>query len=140
MVFPRTALFLNLKKSLSKSFYVFFLKFVIISIYVFNQAFGLNLIILCIFLNTNPWFNACFKFLLFKTYSSYHPSLLQVFQFSFFQVKRLNYCEGFIIFRILNTNFKKISLITFIIVAFYEIFHTSRNIFNLFKAIYRQLL
>ena len=70
----------------------------------------------------------------------YHPSLLQVFQFSLFQVKRLNYCEGFIIFSILNTNFKKISLITFSIIAFYEIFHKSRSIFNLFKAIYRQIL
>ena len=56
-------------KSLSKSFCAFFLRFVFISIYYFNQAFYLNIITLCSLFKTNPWFNACFKFLMCTTYS-----------------------------------------------------------------------
>ena len=54
IVFPKTALHINLKKSLPKSFFAFLLRFVFILIYDFNQAFGLNLIILCKFFKNNP--------------------------------------------------------------------------------------
>ena len=58
IVFPKTALFINLKMSFSIFF--FFQKFVFlsISIYGFNQAFWLNLMILRTFFDTQPWFNA----------------------------------------------------------------------------------
>ena len=62
IVFPKTALFITLKKYLSKSFFAFFLHVVLISMHGFSQDFWLNLMILCTFFKTNSWFNACFKF------------------------------------------------------------------------------
>ena len=62
LVSPKTALFINLK-NLAQNHVLFFYS-IFISMYGFNQAFWLNLMILCSFLNTNPWFNACFKFLM----------------------------------------------------------------------------
>ena len=69
IIIPKTVLFMNLKKSISKSLFAFFLRSVFITIYGFNQAFKLNLMILCTFFNTYPWFNACFRFLICITYS-----------------------------------------------------------------------
>ena len=66
---PKTELFISLKSSFSKWFFAAFLKSVLILIYSFNQVFWLNLITLCTFLNTNPWFKACFKFLILIKYS-----------------------------------------------------------------------
>ena len=40
-----------------------------ISIYGFSQTFWLNLITRCTFFKTNLWFNACFQFLMYITYS-----------------------------------------------------------------------
>ena len=45
--------------------------------------------ILCTFFNTKPWFDACLKFL----------EVLQLFQFSFFQRKRVNHCESYVKFQ-----------------------------------------
>ena len=50
--------------------------------------------ILCSFHNTDPWFNACFKFITCMTYSAFC-----FFQFSFFQVKRVNHCTGYVNFQ-----------------------------------------
>ena len=55
-------------------------------------------------------------------YHSGWMKFFELFQFSFIQAKRVNYCEGWcIFFRILNINFKKISFITILIVVFYKI-------------------
>ena len=52
--FLKTALLVNIKKSYSKSIFAFYLRSMFISIYSFNQAFCLDLIILSTFLKTNP--------------------------------------------------------------------------------------
>ena len=72
---PMYALYINSKKYFSKSFFAFFLRFVFISIYYFNLAFCLNLIILCSFFKINPWFNACFKYLICIKYSLFSCKL-----------------------------------------------------------------
>ena len=64
-----TTLFINLKDFSSKLFFAFCFSLVFISMYGFSQAFWLNLIILWNFFKINPWFNACFKFLMWMTYS-----------------------------------------------------------------------
>ena len=64
IVFPKNALFISLKKSFSKSFFAFFHSFVFISMYDFSKATLINLITLCSFFKTNPWYNACFKLIL----------------------------------------------------------------------------
>ena len=69
IVFPKTALFISLKKSLSKLFFAFCLCLVFISIYGFSQAFWLDSIALWTFFKINLWFNACFKFLMWITNS-----------------------------------------------------------------------
>ena len=48
-------------------FFAFFLSFVFISMYDFSQAFLLNLVTLCTFLNSVC--TVCFKFLIYITYS-----------------------------------------------------------------------
>ena len=68
----------QLKKSFSKSFSHFFCNSVLILTYHFSQAL-LNLMTLCTVLKSNPWFNACFKFLMCIKYSFYHENWLQVF-------------------------------------------------------------
>ena len=55
--FPKSALFINLKKKISVSLFVFFLRSVFISIYGFSQAFWLNLITLWICFETYQRFN-----------------------------------------------------------------------------------
>ena len=90
IVFPKPALFINLKKAFSKSFFVFFFSSVFISMYGFNQDFWLNLMTLCIFFKTDSWFSVCCKVLMRTAYSFFHTSWLQVFkpfQFSFFLFK-----------------------------------------------------
>ena len=59
MIFPKTALFMNLQESFSRLVCVFLS-------YGFNQAFRLNSMT---FLNTNPSLNACLKFDMCITYS-----------------------------------------------------------------------
>ena len=93
------------------------------------------------FFNTSPWFETLLNFF-FKDILLYHACLLhafQLFQFSFIQAKRLNHFEGCINFQHIQHQLKKISFITFMIIAFHEIFIKLRDIFNRFKVIYRQL-
>ena len=98
---------------------------------------------LCAFLKTNPWFNACFKFLIYTTYSVLSCKLAASFStFSIFillRKKDKNHCEGYLNVLIIEHQLKKISFITFITIAFYEILIKVRNIFNPFKVIYIQL-
>ena len=58
--FPKNSIMYQLKKIFLEWFLCIFLTFVFISMYGSNQAFCLNLVSLCTFFNTNPWFNACF--------------------------------------------------------------------------------
>ena len=50
-------------------FKIIFLSSVFISMYACSQAFWLNLINLWTFVKSNPWSNACFKFLICMTNS-----------------------------------------------------------------------
>ena len=68
IVFPKTALFINLKKSFSKPLFAFYLSLVLISINSFSQPFWLNLINLWTFFKNNPWFNGYCKFLRWIAY------------------------------------------------------------------------
>ena len=65
--------------------------------YVFSGAFWFNIMTLCTFFNASIWFNACFKFLMFKTHSFVSFKLATSFSFfaslSFLQTKRVNYFE-----------------------------------------------
>ena len=95
IVFPKTALFTCLEKSFSKSFFAFFLSSVFISMYVFNKASWLNLISLL-------WILIYLWILICMTYFFYHASWLQVFQlfqFSLFQIKRVNQYGVHVIFQ-----------------------------------------
>ena len=58
------------KNLFQNHFFAFFLSSASISINGFKQAFWLNLMALCTFLNNNTWFNAGFEFLTCITYSS----------------------------------------------------------------------
>ena len=59
IVFPNAAWLISLKNLFQNHFlYFFFLSFVFISMYGFNQASWLNLMTLCTFFNTNPWFSS----------------------------------------------------------------------------------
>ena len=91
IVFLKTALLINLNKYISKPFFAFFLNSIFISMYDVCQAFWLNLI----FLNNHWWFNASFKFIcdIFFFYASW-LQVIQLFEFSFFQVKMVNHCEN----------------------------------------------
>ena len=58
----KNAFSINLKKIFFEIIFCifkFFFKSVFISIYGFNKPFWLNLITLCTFFKTSPWFNAC---------------------------------------------------------------------------------
>ena len=70
------SVFSNIFRSFSKNSIIpqlkkifFKISLVFIPIYGFSQAFWLNLITLWTFFKTNLFFNACFKFLMCKTYS-----------------------------------------------------------------------
>ena len=79
IVLPKTELSINLKKSFSKLFPACMV------LYGFNHASWFNWITLCTFLNISLWFNACFRALIWITYSflSYrlHASLLHLLVF-----------------------------------------------------------
>src|SRR6266536_2059956 len=70
MVFPKTLLFMSLKKSFSNSFLACFLFSVLKSMYFFIQGFWLNSNTLCIFVIINPASTACLRFLSCITYFS----------------------------------------------------------------------
>ena len=70
IVFPKIALFINSKKSFSKSFLASVLNLIFISMYGFKRASWLNWIILCTFFRTNPWFNACFNDFIWRKFFS----------------------------------------------------------------------
>ena len=89
MVLPKTKLFISSKKSFSKSFLALFLRLVFTSMYDFNQAFWLNLMTLCIFFKTDPWFNACFTFLMWITYLLLSCKLAKQHVFLLFQFSLL---------------------------------------------------
>ena len=67
---------------------------------------------LCAFLKTNPWFNACFKFLIYTTYSVLSCKLAANFStFSIFILlckKGKNHCEGYVNVLIIEHQLKKI--------------------------------
>ena len=112
-----------------KSFFPFFPSSVVICVYGFNQTFKLNLMSLCTFFETNPWFNACVKFLMWVTYFFYHRNWLQVFQlfqFSLSLVIMVNHYGAHVMFQDIEHQLQEISFITISIVAFYEIFIKSR--------------
>ena len=77
IVFPKTELFISVKKSFSNSFFASFLYLLFISMYVFNHTFWLNWITLRTFFSFKPWFSACFKALMWITYFSL-SSMLQI--------------------------------------------------------------
>ena len=104
----------------------FVLRSALVSIYGFSQAFWLILI------ETNPWFNVCFKFIMCITYSDFSCKLqaFLLFKCSFFLVKALNLYDVHVHqLNILNTNFLQISTIIFFFIDFYEIFTKLRSIF-----------
>ena len=68
IVFPITGLIINLKNLFLKSFCVFFLSSVMTLMYGFSHGFWLNLMTLCTFFKTNPWFNDFFKFIMWIPY------------------------------------------------------------------------
>ena len=116
VVFPKTALFMNLKKSFSKPSFCFFLRSVFISIYGFSQAFWLNVITLWTLVKSNPWLNACFKFLMCLTYSVLSCKLAQafrVFQFSFL-VKMVNNYQVHVIFQYIEHHLQENILYSFL--------------------------
>ena len=82
--FSKVALFINLM-------------FAFISIHGFSQVFWLNLFTLWTYL----WCNVCFKFLLWTSYSIVSCKLTtsQLFQFSFFLIKKVDHCENLVIFQ-----------------------------------------
>ena len=66
------------------------------------KAFLPNLMALWTFVGTNPWYNTSLKFLMCIIYIFSHANGLQfpkVFQFSFFEAKRINHCEGHLTFQ-----------------------------------------
>ena len=99
--FPKTDLFIGLKKSFSRSFFGCFSWLGILSISgCFSHAFWLNLITLCIFFNASPWFKACSKFPIWITYSVFSCKLAtRFFQFSFFQTKIADRFEFYVNFQ-----------------------------------------
>ena len=133
-IFPKAELFINLKKSFSKSFKVFF-----ISISDFNHTFWWSLMNLCIFFKTSPYVSACFKFLMWIIHSFLTCKLATSFLTCIIFVIFNNFCI-IQIFRVLNISFEKVSFFTFFIIPFYETFVKFRKIFNPIKTIYRQLL
>ena len=70
MVFPKTAVFINLKNSFSDSFLVFVYSFVLSLMCFFNQGSFLKLILLWIFLILEPRLRYCFSVLWLSMYFS----------------------------------------------------------------------
>ena len=69
IVLSNMALFINLKKSFSDSFFASVLSLLFISMYGFNQSPSLKLITLWTFFKIKPWFKACFKLFMQTTFS-----------------------------------------------------------------------
>ena len=92
-------------------FCIFFLSFLLISIYGFNPAYCLNLMILSTFFNTNLSFSVCFKFLICRKYLILSCKLVISF-------------PTYLIFFI------------FFFVSFYEIFIKLRCFFNPLQTTY----
>ena len=59
--FSKNCVIHQLKKIFFKIIFCFFFRPVFVSIYDFNEAFWLNLMILCTFFNTYPLYNDCFS-------------------------------------------------------------------------------
>lgn len=126
--FPKTALFITLKKCFSKSVFAISLFSVFISLNCFNQAFWLNLMTLCTFsIQVCDWIldlNAlCLWQILF-----YHAHWLPIF----FKQK------GYIIVTVIQLQnikhqLQKISFITILSIAFYKTFTILTYIFNPLK-------
>ena len=94
VVFPKTELFINLKKFFSKPFLAIFLGSVFILIYGSSQAFWLNLITLWTFFKTNPWFNVLVKMITWTSYSFLSCKLaFLLFQVPFFLLKMANHLK-----------------------------------------------
>ena len=86
------------------------------SIYSFKPAFWLNLLILCTFFNTNPWFNVCFKFLMCITHSSSSFGFISSFSsFLIFIVwgKGVNHCGSYVKFPNIQYQLQEIILCYF---------------------------
>ena len=99
--FAQNCIVHQFKKVFFKIIFSFFLRSVFSSIHGFNHAFWLNLIILCTFCNSNPWFNACFKFLMCITYSVLSFKLATCFSTSLIlllKAKRVIQCVGYVKF------------------------------------------
>ena len=140
IAFLKTVLFISFKNDFSKPYFAFFLSPMFISIYGFNQAFRLNLMILCNFSKTYPSFNACFKFRLFMIYSFLSCKFgtsFSTFSFSYFQIKGVNHCKGYVNCHDIEHQLQENIIF---IVAFFKTFSILRCVLNPFKTIYRQLL
>ena len=79
IVFPKTALFICLKKSFSESFFASVLSLLLISMYGFNHSSWLKLITLWTFFKIKPWFKASFKLFVLITYSLLSSKLVTNF-------------------------------------------------------------
>ena len=92
------ALFINLKKLFSNSFFASVLSLLFNSMYGFNQSSWLKLITLWTFFKIKPWFKACFKLFMQTTLS--HLSWKLVISFlvkAFFPVKMVSGHEVYIV-------------------------------------------
>lgn len=82
IVFPKTKLFISLKKSFSESFLDFVLSLVFISTYGFSYASRLNSSTFCNFSSITQWFNDFFRVSVCITHNSTRTFLtLTNFQF-----------------------------------------------------------
>ena len=108
------------------------------SIYGFSQVFWLNLITLWTSLNTNPWLNSSFEFILCITYSvTLWKLAFRLFQFSFFLVKSVNHYE----FQDIAHQLQENIIHHFLHYSFfYKIFIKLRSFFYPLKMIYWKVL
>ena len=100
-VFLKTELFTKLKNIFRNQFFAFLLSSLFVSINGFNQAFWLNLMTLCTFSSTNPWLNACFKFVICITHSSLSWKFATNFSTSPIFIpsgQNCKFCEGYVNF------------------------------------------
>ena len=104
IVFPKSALFINLKRHFLNSVFTFFLGSVFISMYRFNQASWLNLMPLCTFsISIHDLLLVLnYSFLMYITY---------FFNVHSFRQKGQIIMKVMYIFKIWNINYKKISYI-----------------------------
>ena len=113
-------------KSFLKSFFTFFLFPLFILMYGFGKAFWRNLMALCSFCDTILWFNTCFKFFMWITYSyssGKFATSFATFSIPILSGKEGNHCECLQSSRRVKINFKKVLFITFFIVVFFWHFY-----------------